>query len=221
MADVRNGAVTERLGRLYTAAVTDVMDALGRLDQTLPTALRPLRDGMRVIGPAYPVEGRPAAAIAYDASLRRTMEMLGSVPAGHVAVYQTNDAVNAHLGELSVTSLRARGCAGAVIDGGCRDVSFILDQDYPVFCRHTTPQDSSRRWQVTRHGDVTVTVGGVRVAPGDWVLGDRDGIAVIPGEILLEVVERAEAKVSTENEIRDAVRAGMLPLDAFERFGTF
>lgn len=64
-------------------------------------------------------------------------------------------------------------------------------------------------------------VGGVRVAPGDWIVGDRDGLVIVPGGEVDEVLAEAEAKVLTENEIRDAVRAGTLPIDAYERYGTF
>jgi regulator of RNase E activity RraA len=147
--------------------------------------------------------------------------MLGSVPPGHVAVYETNDRASAHFGELSATSLASRGCAGAVIDGGTRDAEYILREDFPVFSRYVTPQDCVPRWELLAHGDVTIVVGGVRVAPGDWIAGDRDGLVIVPGGELHEVLVEAEAKVSTENEIRDAVRGGTLPLDAYERYGTF
>jgi regulator of RNase E activity RraA len=176
---------------------------------------------MRLAGPAYTVEGRPHPGHEYDASIRLVLEMLGAVPAGHVLVYQTNDRSSAQLGELSVTSLKTRGCAGAVIDGGCRDVDFILAENYPVFARHVTPQDCVVRWELVAHGDVTIEIGGVRVAPGDWVVGDADGVVVVPEAVVEEVLVEAEAKASTENVIRDAVREGMLPLEAYERYGTF
>jgi 4-hydroxy-4-methyl-2-oxoglutarate aldolase len=134
-----------RFTALYTGAITDVLDRMGFLRQTLPPDITPLRPGMRLAGPAYPIEGRPERAPDYDTAIRKVLEMLGHVPAGHVAVYQTNDSSSAHLGELSVTSLKARGCAGAVIDGGCRDIDYILREDYPVFTRYTTPQDSTYR----------------------------------------------------------------------------
>ena len=210
-----------RFTALYTGAITDVLDRMGFLRQTLPPDINPLRPGMRLAGPAYPIEGRPDPAPVYDTAIRKVLEMLGQVPAGHVAVYQTNDRSSAHLGELSVTSLKARGCAGAVIDGGCRDVDLIIREDYPVFTRYTTPQDCTYRWQLVAHGEVTVTVGDVGIAPGDYVVADADGIIVVPSDAVIEVLEQAEAKVATEGKIRDAVRAGALPLAAYERFGTF
>jgi 4-hydroxy-4-methyl-2-oxoglutarate aldolase len=213
--------LAQRFSSIYTGALTDVLDRHGYLQQTLPSELLPLRLGMRLAGPVYPVLGRPHPAHEYDTSIRGVLSMLGSVPAGSVAVYQTNDRVAAHFGELSATSLASRGCAGAVIDGGTRDAEFILREDFPVFSRYVTPQDSVPRWEVLAHGDVTIVIGGVRIAPGDWIVGDYDGLVVLPADHVEDVLTEAESKVATENEIRDAVRDGMLPLDAYEKYGTF
>jgi 4-hydroxy-4-methyl-2-oxoglutarate aldolase len=213
--------LARRFSALYTGALTDVLDRRGHLQQTLQPELLPLRPGTRLAGPVHPVLGRPHPGHDYDTSIRAVLEMLGSVPPGHVAVYQTNDRVSAHFGELSATSLASRGCAGAVIDGGTRDAEYILREDFPVFSRYVTPQDCVPRWELLAHGDVTIVVGGVRVAPGDWIVGDRDGLVIVPGGEAREVLSEAEAKVATENEIRDAVRAGTLPLAAYERYGTF
>ena len=213
--------LARRFSALYTGALTDVLDRRGHLQQTLPPELHPLRPGTRLAGPVHPVLGRPHPGHDYDTSIRAVLEMLGSVRPGHVAVYETNDRVSAHFGELSATSLASRGCAGAVIDGGTRDAEYILREDFAVFSRYVTPQDCVPRWELLAHGDVTIVVGGVRVAPGDWIVGDRDGLVIVPGGQVHEVLAEAEAKVSTENEIRDAVRAGALPLEAYERYGTF
>jgi len=210
-----------RCNALYTAAITDILDRRGLTAQTLPPQLVPLRDGTRLAGPAYPIKGRPAPGADYDSSLRKVLEMLASVPAGHVSVYETGDREAAHLGELSATALKARGVAGAVIDGGCRDVDFILRENFPVFARFTTPQDSTGRWELVGHGDVELLIEGVRVTRGDWIVADRDGVVVIPSAIAEDVVAEAEQKAATENEIRDAVRSGTAPLDAYEQFGTF
>lgn len=221
MAEQDLARLAERFGAVYTGAIADVLDRLGHDHQVLPPVIRPLRPGMRLAGPVYTVEGRPEPGVDYDTSIRATLGMLGAVPPGHVAVYQTHGEGSAHLGELSVTSLQARGCAGAVIDGGCRDVEYILRTGYPVFCHHTTPRDCTGRWCVIGHGDVAIEVGGVRVAPGDFVVADEDGVVVVPGPVVTHSLEQAEAMVATENEIRVAVREGMPPLEAYERFGTF
>ena len=120
---------------IYTAALADILDARGLRDQTLPPEIRPLEPGTRLAGPAYTVKGGPASNRrgVYDAAIRKVLAMLGDVPAEHVAVYACKHDVSAHLGELSVTSLKARGVAGCVLDGGCRDVGFILEEGFPVF----------------------------------------------------------------------------------------
>ncbi|MBV8952773.1 MAG: hypothetical protein JO179_01475, partial [Solirubrobacterales bacterium] len=111
--------------------------------------------------------------------------------------------------------------AGAVLDGGVRDAEYILREDFPVFSRYVTPQDCVPRWELLAHGEVTIFVGGVRIAPGDSIAGDADGLVIVPGDHVEAILAEAEEKVGTESEIRDSVRAGMLPLAAYEQYGTF
>lgn len=210
----------ERFASIYTAALVDVLDERGLRDRTLPPELRPLAPDMRVAGPAFTVEGAPGDQADWDAAIRATLGMLGRVPAGHVAVYACHHRRSAHFGELSAVSLGSRGVAGCVIDGGCRDTRLIAEEGFPVFARFVTPEDSTWRWRVTAT-QVPITIGSVRVEPGDWVVGDEDGVVVVPAAVTEEVLAAAEAKAGTENQIRDAVRAGMPPLEAYERFGTF
>jgi regulator of RNase E activity RraA len=215
--------VKDRFAAIYTAALADVLDARGFHAQTLPPAIRPLERGMRLAGRAYTVKGAPASnpdEASYDRAIRKVLEMLGDVPEGHVVVYACEQDVSAHLGELSVTSLKARGVAGCVLDGGCRDVRFVLDEGFPVFCRFVTPEDSTWRWELEAT-QVTMTIGGVRIEPGDWIVGDEDGVVVVPAVIAEDVLAEAEQKAATESEIRVAVRDGMSPLEAYERYGTF
>jgi regulator of RNase E activity RraA len=212
--------VRDRFAAIYTAALTDVLDERGLRHQTLPPEIRPLAPGMRLAGQAFTVEGAPAEHENWEGAIRTTLAMLGSVPAGHVAVYATNHERSAHFGELSAVSLASRGVAGCVIDGGCRDTRFIVREGFPVFTRFVTPEDCSWRWSITAT-QKPITVGSVRVEPGDWVVADEDGVVVVPHAVAGEVLAAAEAKAGTENEIRAAVRDGLLPLEAFERYGTF
>ena len=210
----------ERFLGIYTAALADILDARGLHEQTLPPSIRPLQPGTRLAGPAFTVSGRAAHPDSYDAALRKVLAMLGDVPAGSVAVYACGQDRAAHLGELSVTSLKARGVAGCVLDGGCRDVRFILEEGFPVFCGHVTPEDSTWRWELEAT-QVPITVGTVQIEPGDWVVGDDDGVVVVPHALAESVLEEAEDKAATESEIRAAVRDGASPLEAYERYGTF
>jgi 4-hydroxy-4-methyl-2-oxoglutarate aldolase len=212
--------VRERFAAIYTAALADIMDARGLRSQTLPTSIRPLEPGSRLAGPAYTIKGRPAETVDYDSALRAVLTLLGSVPEEHVAVYACEHDFSAHLGELSVTALKRRHVAGCVLDGGCRDIRFIRDEGFPVFCRYVTPEDSTWRWEVA-DTQVPVTIGRVRITPGDWIVGDDDGVVVVPFEIAERVLTEAEEKAATENEVRAAIREGISPLAAYEEFGTF
>jgi 4-hydroxy-4-methyl-2-oxoglutarate aldolase len=215
--------VRERFAAIYTAALADILDARGLHAQTLPPTIRPLELGTRVAGPAFTVKGGAASnsdEASYDEAIRKMLAMLGDVPEGDVAVYACDQDVAAHLGELSVTSLKARGVAGCVLDGGCRDIGFIREEGFPVFCRFVTPEDSTWRWELEATQE-PVTIGRVRIEPGDWVVGDDDGVVVVPKAIAEDVLGEAERKAATESEIRQAVRDGMPPLDAYERYGTF
>jgi 4-hydroxy-4-methyl-2-oxoglutarate aldolase len=209
-----------RFAAVPAAALVDVMDDLGHREQALPSSIRPLAPGMRLAGQAFTVEGGPADHGGWDAAIRKVLAALGDVPSGHVAVYQCNHDRSAHFGELSATSLASRGVAGCVIDGGCRDVRLIEALGFPVFARFVTPEDSTWRWEVAAT-QVPITIGTVRIEPGDWVVGDEDGVVVVPRDLAEDVLRAAEEKVGTENLVREAVRSGMTPLEAFERFGTF
>ena len=210
----------ERFEAIYTAALADILDAHGWHAQTLPPSIHALAPGTKLAGPAFTIQGRPSDKASYDAGLRKVLQMLGEVPTGHVAVYACDHDVSAHLGELSVTSLKSRGVAGCVLDGGCRDVRFILEQGFPVFSQFVTPEDSTWRWELEAT-QVPITIGRVQIAPGDWIVGDDDGVVVVPETLAAMVLSEAEAKAETESEIRVAVREGLPPLEAYDRYGTF
>ena len=209
-----------RFAKIYAAAVTDVMDEMGLLRQTLPPAIQPLSPDMRLAGYAFPARGRPRKKGPRAEVIRKFLGMLGDVPRDSVLVIQANDNVAAHFGELSAESLRARGVRGAVVDGSTRDAASITRLRFPTFVRFRTPQDSLPRWQVTDWGQ-PVTIGGVRVALGDIIVADFDGVVVVPRRVAHDVLLRCEKLVGTENKVRAAVRRGLLPLQAYEKYGAF
>jgi regulator of RNase E activity RraA len=210
----------DRYGRLYVAAITDVLDHLGRKTQTLPHDIVGLTPGARVAGLAFPAAGRPTRTPDPERAIRAFLMLLGAVPRDAVLVVKSNDRVSAHFGELSAVAMKARGVRGVVIDGATRDAEYILKEGFPVFCRYRTPLDSLPRWRATEWGR-PVTIGGVRIAPGDVVVGDLDGVAIVPQALAVPVLLECERLLSTENRVRDAVRNGMAPLAAYEKFGVF
>jgi regulator of RNase E activity RraA len=107
-----------------------------------------------------------------------------------------------------------------VVDGGSRDTELVLAQGFPVFCSFLTPADIVQRWIPDGFGE-PITIGTVIIATGDYLLGDRDGVVVIPQAIAEEVVTRTETVVATESDMRRALLDGMDPVEAYRTFGKF
>ena len=107
-----------------------------------------------------------------------------------------------------------------MIYGGVRDTDYIINLDFPVFSRYTTPNDVLGRWRLVDY-NVPIEIEGTTVRPGDFVVGDRDGVVIIPQEITDEVLIEAEAVMNTENLVRKAILAGVHPLDAYNKYGRF
>jgi regulator of RNase E activity RraA len=218
----RSDSLPRRFARIYTAAVTDVLDEMGLTRQTLPHTIQPLTPDMRVAGYAFTARGRPhrGSPRERDQTLRRFLGMLGAVPPDSVLVLSARDEDAAHFGELSAEWFRVHRVRGAVIDGGTRDAVSIGRRRFPTFVRYRSPQDSVPRWRVSDWGQ-PLSIGGVRVALGDVVVGDLDGVVVVPRRVAHEVLGRCEKLVGTEDKVRAAVRRGMTPLAAYEKFGAF
>jgi regulator of RNase E activity RraA len=121
-------------------------------------------------------------------------------------------------GELLSTAARNRGCVGVIADGAVRDVVRMRQMQFPAFARGTVVYDSKDRQRVIDL-DVPVQIDGVTFAPGDLVIADDDGVVVVPRRVEAAVVRRAWEKVHAENEVRDAIAAGLLATDAFKKYG--
>lgn len=210
----------DRYGNLYPGAITDILDDRGYLDQTLDPEINPIQDHVNVAGIAYPVKGRPNRDVDEEENIRNVLQMLGDTPEDAVLMYETNADNSAQIGELSVECLIRRDCRGAVLDGGARDLSFILNNDFPLFTRYSTPADAIPRWEIHDWGTDAI-VGGVEVSPGDVVVGDVDGVVVVPKEIAEDVLHEAESLSTTEDSVRTAVQNGVQPLEAYDEFGEF
>ena len=213
-------ALAERLGKLYTGVVYDTLSDLGLPNQALPPAIRALVPGPVLAGPVWTMTGVRAPAASRDETLRAWTGFLSEAPAGHVVVCQANDDTIALMGELSAETLKSRGVLGYVVDGGTRDVDFIVRLGFPVFCKFATPADIAGRWRVGEMGSA-VRIGNVDIATGDYLIADRDGAVVIPREHAETVVERAEAAVAAEDKVREAILSGTDPRQAYLDFGKF
>ena len=212
--------LTERLSRCYTGAVHDVLRAMGHDNCVLPPTLRPLDPTIKVAGKVWTVAGYMDRTRSAHDTLVGWTTLLSKAPSGHVVVCQPHNQEVALMGELSAETLKDKGVLGYVVDGGCRDTDFILAQRFPVFHRFFTPSDIAARWMPDRYGE-PVTIGTVTISTGDYILGDRDGLVVIPSALVEEALTRTEAVSQLENKVRDAIRSGMDPVDAYLKFGKF
>jgi len=216
-----NPSLIDRFAAIpYTGAIGDILDELNLREQVLPQQIQSIGEGQSLAGRAFTVIGEAATGRTRDEYYLPFLEMLGAIGPGDVVVVQTNDNSVAHFGELSCETARHRGGRGAVLDGGIRDVDYILKLDFPVFARYKTPRDTIGRWRVTGV-NVAIAIGGVAIRPGDFVVGDRDGVVIVPARVAEEVIERAEAVVRTEDLVRKAILEGMHPVQAYEKFGRF
>jgi 4-hydroxy-4-methyl-2-oxoglutarate aldolase len=212
--------LASRLRACYSGAVHDVMRSMGLDDRVLPPAIKAIAPGTRLAGPVWTVEGHIDRTKSRDETLLGWCTLLGKAPRGHVVVCQPHNHEIALMGELSAQTLAARGVLGYVVDGGSRDTDLVLAHGFPVFCSFLTPADIVERWIADRYGE-PVTIGDVTIATGDFLLGDRDGVVVIPHAHVEEVIARTEAVVATESEMRRALVGGMDPVEAYKRYGKF
>ena len=212
--------LTERLARCYTGAVHDVLRMMGHQNIVLPPEIKAIAPGTRLAGPVWTVSGHMDRSKSRHETLLGWCTLLAKAPSGHVVVCQPNNHEVALMGELSAQTLAARGVRGYVVDGGSRDTDLVLEHGFPVFCSFLTPSDIVERWIPDRYGE-PVTIGAVTIATGDYLLGDRDGVVVIPRALAADVVAKTEEVVATESEMRRALVGGMDPVEAYNRYGKF
>jgi regulator of RNase E activity RraA len=220
VADYDIDEVCRRFSLIYTGAISDVLDDMDYHDQVLPTGIQALTTEQQLAGVALPVEGQPTDSTDPEVIYIPILRMLGDLKHGDVIVSQPHDNLSAHLGELSCETAKFRGARGAVIDGGVRDSDYILKLGFPVFCRYRTPADVAGRWKLTSYGS-PIQIGEVTIRRGDFIVGDRDGVVVVPKQITLEVLAKSEELVNTENFVRKAILQGVHPVDAYRKYGRF
>ncbi|MCD2169944.1 MULTISPECIES: RraA family protein [Microbacterium] len=181
-------------GAYAAATIGDAMERFG-----IARGISPLWAGAVVSGPAATVLTRPGDNKGVHAAFE-------VIRAGEILVVDGgSDDTRALIGELVAEKAKALGVAGIVLDGAARDAVELREVGVPVFARSVTPAGP---WKTGpyRLGE-TVALGGVPVAPGDWVVGDADGVAVVPRERIAEVTAAADELVRGEAERRAANRA--------------
>ena len=218
--DLNEDQIIAILESAYSGAVYDAMRELGLEDGILPSDIRPLDPALPLVGKVWTCSGGMVQGITQDESLLSWTGMLSAAPAGSVVVCQPNDSTIAHMGELSAETLKFRGVKGYVVDGGNRDTDFILKLGFPVFCRYLTPSDIVERWRIQTMGE-PIKIGSVEINAGDYILGDRDGVVIIPKVGASDVAKRVHEVMNTENELRNMILGGMDPQEAYIKYQRF
>jgi len=207
------------LGELGSALVADALDTLGHREQCLGPDIRPLTLDQKLLGRAFTVSSVPATDPNPQQPYQGLLAALDELPAGSIFVFDTGRSDAAGVwGELITTACIADQVAGALTDGLIRDVTRLIEYGFPVFSRGATPYDSKGRVDVVAH-NVPVRIDGVLINSGDVIVGDADGVCVIPAELEADVRRLVAEKQASEGEFRQAVRNGMRVSDAFRKFG--
>ena len=169
--------------------------------------LRAVWSGARLIGPAFPV-----AAVGGD-NLALHHAVVAAAP-GDVLVVDAQGTAAGHWGEILAVAAHARGLRGLLIDGAVRDIDALATRRFPVFARGVSPRGTSKQ-HPGRLGE-PVTAAGVRVSQGDLVVGDADGVVVVPSAQATRAIERAWAREAHERELMAKLEAGTTTLELYD-----
>lgn len=211
---------------LFTAVIGDIMDKLGYFHQYLPPQIQPLDRKMFMAGRAMTVleadtfeelsHGSRNPLMAKPFGLM--LEALDDLKQDEVYICTGSSPRYALWGELMSTRARKLGAVGAVVNGYSRDTHGILEMDFPTFSYGCYGQDQAPRGKVI---DIRVPLEmeGVRINDGDMVIGDVDGVCVVPKTIEEEVFAKAIEKARGEKVVKKAIEDGMGAKEAFEKYG--
>lgn len=206
--------------QLFTAVLSDCLDQVGAMGQAMPSRIRPLDDACVMVGRARTALFMEVFALTPgDNPYALEIALIDSLQADEIPVFACgNPGRVAPWGELLTTAARVRGAAGAVMDGCTRDTKAIKAMEFPVFHGGIAPLDTKGRATIMSL-DAPIECAGVPVRSGDLIVGDADGVVVIPKHLEQQVLGLAFAKVEGEHESLRDLRAGHSLGDVFARYG--
>jgi 4-hydroxy-4-methyl-2-oxoglutarate aldolase len=200
------------LKTLSCADVSDAMDKLGINGQCL--GIMPLDRTFRLVGQAWTLRYGPVGEDPGTVG-----DYIDDLGPSQVVVLDNQGRLDATVwGDLLTSTATRNKVAGTVIDGVCRDVDRALEENYPIYSRGNWMRTGKDRVRVEATGE-PVSIGGVRIEAGDWLLGDGDGVVSIPAARVQEVLEAALVIQAAEERIRASVQSGLTLRAAREQHG--
>jgi regulator of RNase E activity RraA len=216
---VSDKELLQRFEKLYTGAINDALREACLLEQALPGRIKPLREYKTIAGFAFTVKSAPNVKITGEMEFRT--QMLDDMSEDHFVVWDTSRDDKATLwGGVMTATAKRKKIKAACIDGGIRDTHQILKAEFPIFYEYRISNGSLGRCLIT-HYQIPIKIGDVDIKPGDIIVGDIDGIVVVPRDIAYNILIRAEQFLVNENEIFDWVHQGDTIQDITAKGGYF
>ena len=208
-----------RFEALYTGAISDVLREHCLLNQALPNYIVPLREYRTVAGFAFTVKSSSSTKVSGEMEFRT--QMLDEMHENAFVVWDSSkDEESTSWGGVMTATAKGKKIKAACLDGGIRDTHQILEADFPVFYKYRSPNGSLGRCLITDY-QVPLQIGNVVLKPGDIVLGDVDGVLIVPRDIAYEVLLRAEEIKENEKKIFGWVHEGQSVRDITDKGGYF
>ncbi|MEM9830357.1 MAG: RraA family protein [Bacteroidota bacterium] len=208
-----------RYEQLYTGAINDVLREFCQMNQALPNHIVPLREYRTVAGFAFTVKSAPSTKVSGEMEFRT--QMLDAMHENAFVLWDSsNDEKSTSWGGVMTATAKRKGIKAACLDGGIRDTHQILEADFPVFYKYRSSNGSLGRCLIT-HYQIPLEIGNVIIKPGDVLLGDVDGVLVVPRDLAYEVLLRAEEIKSNEKKIFGWVKEGQSVKDITDKGGYF
>jgi 4-hydroxy-4-methyl-2-oxoglutarate aldolase len=215
---MKPASLADEFRMVEVASVADAMEQLYGSRGYMGHDMRPIQ-AAKFAGPAVTVLLKKEEHHDGSGASKGMLDAIDHAPAGAVYVMVLDDGPDiAGIGGLMATAMKVRGLAGAVIDAGVRDVPQIRKLQFPVFSRDVVPSTSVSHYRFAGV-NVPVTRGGVRVAAGDIVTADEDGVAVVPQEKVAEVLKRAQELDTTEHTMIPYIEKFRSTSEAVAKFG--
>ena len=210
--------IVAALQRTTAASVSDAIDDIIGQRGFMRHDMRPLFK-TKIVGRAATVQLKPA--LRAGDGINYGLKALDEAAPGSVMIYVLEDGLEiAGIGELMATTAQVRGLAGAVIDGAARDVDEITRMGFPVLCRSITPASIIGR-HISVAAQVSVMCGGILVRPGDYVMGDMDGVVVVPQEHAQRIAQLSLEFDAKEIKMREMIKETGSIRKAMEAYGRY